>query len=256
MEKYTLTYSEDVKGWTSFFSFIPEQMVGMNGRFYSFKNGNLFRHNAESVNRNNFYGEDNSSTIKGVINQEPYVNKFFKTINLEGSEAWSCDIKTDMSEGEIAKSWFEKKENDYFGNIRRLETDLDMNMRSAQGLGQVINIQGNDLTFGFNIDSMCSIGDVLYKLSQPEQVNVKGESVTRYGGVMTKVGVITGKSNNTLTVDLEEAPIINDFVVYLKNAVAESYGARGYYLEFDLENNSTSDVELFSIGATVFKSNP
>ncbi len=51
-------------------------------------------------------------------------------------------------------------------------------------------------------------------------------------------------------------PQTGDYIVFIKNAVAESYGARGYYLEFDLENNSKEDVELFSIGATVFKSNP
>ena len=260
MEKYTLTYSEDAKGWTSFFSFIPEQMLGMNGRFYSFKDGNLFRHNSETADRNNFYGEQDKSTIKGVLNQDPYNNKMFKTINLEGSDSWNCEIKTDMSEGEIKKDWFEKKENDYFGNIRRLETDQNMNMRSAQGLGEAIDVQGTDMSsidicFGFNVNGIPSIGDIAFKLSDPETYTYKGEEKTKYNTI-TKLGKIKGKQDKFITIEAEVMPQINDYIVFIKNAVAESYGARGYYLEFDLENNSTTDVELFSIGATVFKSNP
>ena len=38
--------------------------------------------------------------------------------------------------------------------------------------------------------------------------------------------------------------------------LAESYGARGYYMETLLENDSTSEVELFAIFSEVFKSFP
>ncbi len=34
---YTLSYSEGVQGWTSFFSFYPDWMIGMNNYFYTFK---------------------------------------------------------------------------------------------------------------------------------------------------------------------------------------------------------------------------
>ena len=46
------------------------------------------------------------------------------------------------------------------------------------------------------------------------------------------------------------------FILFIKNAVAESHGARGYYLEFKLENDSTDPVELFSVGSSVMKSFP
>ena len=51
----TLTYSPDVKGWPSFYSYIPEWMAGMNNYFYSFKGGNLYRHNTNEI-RNQYYG--------------------------------------------------------------------------------------------------------------------------------------------------------------------------------------------------------
>ena len=34
----TVTYSESVTGWPSFYTFIPEKIVGMNGFLYTFKN--------------------------------------------------------------------------------------------------------------------------------------------------------------------------------------------------------------------------
>jgi len=54
MTDYTLTYSEGAKGWTSFFSYYPDFMIGMNQFFYSFAGGNLYRHNTNEA-RNKFY---------------------------------------------------------------------------------------------------------------------------------------------------------------------------------------------------------
>ena len=36
---YTISYSEEAKGWPSFYSFLPDFMIGMNSYFYTFKNG-------------------------------------------------------------------------------------------------------------------------------------------------------------------------------------------------------------------------
>lgn len=52
----TLTYSPMVQGWPSFYSYNPDWMIGMNNYFYSFKGGNLYRHNSNSL-RNTFYTE-------------------------------------------------------------------------------------------------------------------------------------------------------------------------------------------------------
>jgi len=54
--EYTLTYSDSAAGWPSFYSFIPDWMIGMNNYFYTFKGGNLYRHNV-NTNRNTFYYE-------------------------------------------------------------------------------------------------------------------------------------------------------------------------------------------------------
>ena len=63
----TLSYSDGSKGWPSFYTFFPDYMIGMNSYFYSFKGGNLFRHNTNSL-RNNYYGIQGSSSITSVLN--------------------------------------------------------------------------------------------------------------------------------------------------------------------------------------------
>ena len=51
-------------------------------------------------------------------------------------------------------------------------------------------------------------------------------------------------------------PVTGQFMTNIKNSVAESHGARGYYLEFTLSNNDITPVELFSVGSSVMKSYP
>jgi hypothetical protein len=95
MEKYTLTFSESVKGWPSFYSYNPDMILGMNQYLYTFSEGNLYRHNTNTT-RNNYYGVDYDSTITGVFNQEPTTVKVFKTIELESDDSWDCSLVTDL----------------------------------------------------------------------------------------------------------------------------------------------------------------
>ena len=106
----TLTFNEDIKGWTSFKSFIPESGVSLSKKYFTFKDGYLYQHykplklNEDNVhwddcnyvdaeNYNHFYdhlptSEHNYSEIVAVINVEPNVIKTFNTINYEGSQAY------------------------------------------------------------------------------------------------------------------------------------------------------------------------
>jgi hypothetical protein len=122
MADYTLSYSEGVQGWTSFFSFYPDWMIGMNNYFYTFKGGNLYRHNVNNT-RNNFYGQQYTSQLVSVFNDFPLENKLFKTLNLEGDDTWSALMETDIqTSGFIQASWFEKKEQSWFAFVRNSGT--------------------------------------------------------------------------------------------------------------------------------------
>lgn len=247
--EYTLSFSEASKGWTSFFSFIPEKMIGMNSYFYTFKNGNLYRHNSNEL-RNNFYGVQYNSKITSVFNIESGSVKNFKTISLNSDDSWRCEVITDMATGFVDKSYFSLKEGDYFAHIRRYETDVDLAMRSAQGIGGTTAVNSavpsaTVITFPFKIGSIISVGDVAYKNN---------------AGALLKLGTITSLSVNSITVNTTvtggNIPSVSDYILCIKNSTAESYGATGYYMQFELENDNTSRVELFSVGSSIFKSYP
>lgn len=243
---YTLAYSEGVQGWTSFYSYKPEMMIGMNSYLYSFKNGELYRH---SVNdrRNNFYGQDNPSTITAVINDEPTAVKNFKTISLEGNDSWDAELKTDLSTGFIDSTWFSLKEGNYFGYIRN--NSVNLSSRASQGIGSVntVTIQSSTqstLSFTFDVGTMISLNDSVFNAESGVPVFIGTViSVSGFDVIINTTGADGAASNG-------------NYIMYGRNPIAESSGLRGYYMEYKLENNSIDFVELFGIDSSLFKSYP
>jgi len=87
----TLTFKENVQGWTTFYSFRPDLMFSLKNNFYTAKNGSLYLHYSPLASANNFYGVSNNSSITFIFNPNPSINKNFKTINYEGSSGWQVD---------------------------------------------------------------------------------------------------------------------------------------------------------------------
>ena len=249
MAAVTVTYSHKLNGWTSFFSYTPEWMIGMNTNFYSMYQGNLWRHRDSVVARNNFYGLQSESTIQTVFNDAPLDAKMFKTIGLEGDDPWTAAITTDFGTGAIDSTYFQLKEGDYYAYIRRDSGNTDVDLMSAQGIGisSTVAVTASPpqikITFPFNIGNIVSVGDKAY-----------------IGGVssITEIGTINALDETSITIDtpVNTPTQLVDFIMYLKDAVAESYGARGYYMQVNLTNTKTTAVELFAITSEVFKSYP
>lgn len=268
MAAYTLTYSEGVEGWASFYSFLPDWMIGMNNYFYTFKGGNLYRHNVNNT-RNNFYGVQYPSRIQSVFNESPLENKLFKTINLEGDAPWSVTMVTDlMDDGFIQGSYFEKKEASFFAFVRNAGTTpaqpSEYALRLTNGIGRSTTITGTGAAVQVNfaigaspiaIGSIISIGDMLY-YSLPPTYNTP-----LLFGRVTNIQQNYPSNLNRITVDTTipgaTIPAIqNPYIMFIKNAVAESHGVLGHYCVFNLENNSVSQVELFAVESEVMKSYP
>jgi hypothetical protein len=158
-------------------------------------------------------------------------------------------VLTDLESGYIDKYWFSLKEGEYHAYIRRTDNDNSFESRSAQGIGSSISVDSSVttsilLTFSFDIGTMISIGDKLYSV---------------IASVPTFVGKITATTSTTITIDGTGAtslPIAGQFMMYIKNNIAESYGATGYYLRYTLTNESTSFVELYGVSSSLFKSYP
>ena len=84
----TLAFDERVLGWTSFFSYVPDQTLSLQSNYYSFKNGGFYKHYDITQNRNTFYNTAYDSSIKFVFNPSVSLSNVFKTVNYEGGNGW------------------------------------------------------------------------------------------------------------------------------------------------------------------------
>lgn len=267
MTNRTLTFSDMAEGWVSFYSYYPDWMIGMNNYFYTFKGGDLYRHNVNE-NRNTFYqpwfnkignpaGAFTPTYIQSVFNIAPLENKLFKTIELQGDSKWSVTLQTDIQvSGFIEANWFEKKEAAFFAFVRNNSIG-ELSLRSVNGIGRSNQVvSGNTVKFPINISigNIISIGDLLYYSLPPYTVPV-------LAGRVTAITVDLPNGINQLTINpnipgATPIPIQDAFFLYIKNSVAESHGVLGHYCTFNIENTSTSKVELFAVQSDVMKSFP
>lgn len=258
----TITYSETSQGWTSRWSYRPEWMVGLNSIFYSFKGGSLYQHDANTV-RTRFYNTTDGFSIKTIINQSPTETKMYKSLLLDSSHPMNVVGLTDLDPVQMDLSQFSKKEGDFFAYIRRPVADeSNLQMVSAQGVGIIDSIAGFELTMDTQV-SNASTGDLV----MGGIVDSNNNLITsiKIGYVVDVVGdVISISSDNPTpptppTPGFINVPIAGNYVYILKGAVAESYGARGRYLDVSISLNGSAaevEVELFAISTSAFKSFP
>lgn len=131
----TVSFDEDSSGWVSRFNYKPDTIGSLRNDLYTTEGGNLWKHYSTSVNRSNFYGDNNISAVTMVFNPEVSGCKNINTINYEGSEGWQITelySDTDVAvpigyhvnvtnlanlQNQIAINNFKKKENKYFATI-------------------------------------------------------------------------------------------------------------------------------------------
>jgi len=96
----TLSFDESTNGWSSFYSYKPDNGFSSNGNFFTTKGSNVYKHYDSFAPRASFYGGTTSpSIIEFVINPDPTKVKTFKTINYEGSNGWKISyIKSDETQ--------------------------------------------------------------------------------------------------------------------------------------------------------------
>jgi hypothetical protein len=87
IKQETVAFNDDIKLWTSFYSYKPDYMVRRGLGMASFSQGDVYRHNSNQ-RHNNFYKVQYTSKISVVGNALPNLMKFYKGIKLEGSSGW------------------------------------------------------------------------------------------------------------------------------------------------------------------------
>ena len=192
--EHTITYSEDVKGWVSFKSFIPESGVSMNNDYFTFKNGYIYMHNAEYVDRNTFYGDFTPSSVDVLLNSDSGSVKNYQTLNYEGSKSkitvesvppgidsneyegynnlvtneggWYTDIiTTNKQKGHVNE--FIEKEGKWFNYIKGNTVINNMDIKteefSFQGIGRATSvptpIYGCTDSTALNHDPLATVDD-------------------------------------------------------------------------------------------------
>jgi hypothetical protein len=246
----------------------------MNQYLYTFKGGNLYRHNSDAVSRNSFYGDPVvSSSITTVFNDAPLQNKIFKTINLEGDDAWKATIVSDLqTTGLIEASYFEKKEAAWFAFVRNNgptganTVESEWELRSLNGIassssvaGVGVSVQVNFAT-SVNIGSIISVGDNLYYATPSTP---PATSTPIFAGAVTQINVDLPNGLNQIVVDTTVVgatppPNQTDYFLFIKNPIAESHGILGHFAEIKLElpNTITAASELFAVESEIMKSFP
>ena len=258
---FTVSYNEPTQGWSSFFSYSPEFMIGMNNAFYSFKGGQLYVHNSGNVPVCNFYANQGLSFITSMVNERPLERKLFKAVALESDAPWQADFSTDESQqtASVTTAQYVLKEGMYFSNIKHdsgLVTTPNFKNRSTIGVGIIASAvtgSGTTRTFTFaaniELSTSISIGDRIW-YGTPSGSTV---STLLIGGTINAI------SGNTITTIGLAAPAIlatGLFIVVVKNAQAESYGISGGYAQMTLTHTPATQSELFSVEIVYMKSFP
>ena len=154
----TLSFDEQINGWTSRYSYAPSGVFSVQSEFFSTYQGGIWRHYQDPsvVNRSNFYGAANDSSVTTVFNAIPSVVKSFKTINYEGEGNWALTSITTNSgdsahsigtysfatslaamDNLLFKNKFKKKENKYFANLINISPAMDGEVIFGQSISGI-----------------------------------------------------------------------------------------------------------------------
>lgn len=263
----TISYSDDVQGWTSFWTYKPDFMIYASNNFYTFKNGNIYLHNDESAARTIYYAGSPYSTlpfcsVSTLFNTDPFDTKMFETLHIQSTIAWNTTVQTDLIAGQIDDIWYELKEGVWFSYIRRNSnlsgpaliniSQLDdlLSIRTV-GVGAVLNTGAGYIEFSSYPSQSFKITNV----SSPDQLYIYNSA-----GALTYAGDVSYVDNSGLNPKIyitgagATTPSVGANILAVKNSVAESYGARGYYMDVNMYHNSTSHIELFEVSSLTFKS--
>lgn len=91
----TLSFKEEVDGWTGRKTYIPESGLSLNSSYYTFKDGKIWEHYVNPLH-NNFYGigmtnvnlgKYYESSFTAIFNEDSTTVKIFNTLNYTGSES-------------------------------------------------------------------------------------------------------------------------------------------------------------------------
>jgi len=262
MADVTISYSEKVSGWTSFWSCIPEWMVCLNSNFYTFNQGNLYRHNDVSVPRTRYYNNVvYGCSVQTIFNDDPASVKMFKTIDLDSNNSWDVSLTTDLQDGSISRDWFEVKEGEWYSFIRYNPENLSLlnNIIQVDALANYMRGMGIIATVASPIYTL-NLSAVTPNFSTTYPYGSSVYTLDQGTGALVYLGQLDFTTNSgevhMIPGSVVAVPSPGQYLVSISDPLAQSYGVRGYYLDITLTLpiTETTETELFAVGTSVFKS--
>jgi hypothetical protein len=174
----TLSFEDDINGWTSLFTYRPIFMDSLKNKFYSFYTSEVYEHYSAASNRTTFYGVYSDANITFIFNPNPSIVKNFKTVNYEGSNGWEIDSFESDFEG-----------FDLVNTVQTQFQDSTAQIKSYDGGAYIQN--GVPLRAGFNRKENKYYANLINNsLTRPGEV-VYGKSVTGIKGYLATVKIST-----------------------------------------------------------------
>ena len=217
-------------------------MIRINNDFITIKDGEVYKHNSEKDgvldNYNTFYGVQYPSKFSFVVNDEPSIQKIYKAMSMESTDAWDIILETNLNKGFINKEDFEKEEGVFYSYIRNQNLTIDTALIGSNiGIGNC-EIVGLNLVFSFNLEDNVSIGDVILNSNLQE------------------VGIIQNKTKNSVTLNIINNLSNGDYVLCSKPQSIEGNNLLGHSMLVTCTLSTNKKSEVFSVGAEIVISSP
>ena len=286
----TLSFEEATNGWVSFYDYKPSSGFSSQGSFFTINNGSIWKHYSDSVNRGNFYGVNNKSSVKLVFNPDPTRVKTFKTISYEGTNGWEVTSLVSDSTGTDLVNGL------WVNNIEQATSTADVATFTITNPGSGFYLTGNNVGTssdgfgtGLTVDIVATApggsGIASIVINQPGSGYVTGDVQTVLANGGGAIGV-----NATFVLDsyanIYERIYSYDEGVYFENNIPyragfdrkqnqyvaairnnsptplpgqvligpDNSGIKAYYATVTIQTDTTTDPgglkELFAVGAT------
>ena len=277
----TVAYSNKYNAWTTRYSFEPTCYAKVDNSFVSSKSGQNYGVWEHDVNKDrcNFYGEQESSKLEVVANQDPSAVKMFKAISLETNENnWEAKVFTnddysgnEKQQGDVGA--FISKEGYKYAEIPR--SDINSSSNIFPYVGAVSNADSNDvdaealegiledldsfsggfvrLDASFNIPVSTERRVRIYK--SEEEVLVDPEigaiSTPMYLHSLHRSNIFIVLAGQELFEGLSDELLLNSLssgpLFFVSPASVNGDTMRGPYLRASIETTTTEPLELHAV---------
>ena len=243
----TSAYSTTKGVWLTFYSFIPEMYARLHDKFFSFKDGVIYKHNSNAT-RNNFYGSQADSQVSVASRKNPSDVKVYNAMSLEGNKAWKAVVSNSTQTtgaSSMQASEFDEREGMFYRVIAKDATASSTSNSSHKVvLGQVASVDGRKITFTTKVSNLpFGIGDTLFKLESSSETSL---SVT--------LASVSGRKEITAS-DTVTGLTAGDTVMAVSDDDINGDKIRDYYAQVDLTNTDTAAVELYAVNLS-YSSSP